>query len=305
MNKRILHIGDIAGIPQTLSKFQRKFGYTSNTLSFNLNIYNFGLDFYLPQKTFLPNGVENIFKLIMISPHYDVYHFHAYSAGLKGLDLPLWKTLGKTIILHHHGRDIRGKKENYFFKNFSDALFVSTPDLLQYTSNAIWIPNPIDLERLPVTKSTETSGKIKIVHAPTNRLKKGTEYVIKAVKRLKDDGYNADLILVENMPHEKALECFKQADIVIDQLITGWYGAVSIECMSLGKPVCVYIREDLESYMPFNPIVNTSPKNIIENIKLLVEDQALRKKFGDQSRKYVEQMHDANMIAKKVLSLYK
>lgn len=40
---------------------------------------------------------------------------------------------------------------------------------------------------------------------------------------------------------------------------------------------CVYIRDDLESYMPFNPIINTSPENITENLRILIEDERLRK----------------------------
>ena len=34
MKPKILHIGAISGVPQTLSLFQTKIGYISNTLSF-------------------------------------------------------------------------------------------------------------------------------------------------------------------------------------------------------------------------------------------------------------------------------
>lgn len=74
----------------------------------------------------------------------------------------------------------------------------------------------------------------------SNKAKKGTEYIIKAVNELKNEGYKVNLILIENMPHKKVIEYYKNSDIVIDQLLIGWYGMVSIEGMALGKPVCIY-----------------------------------------------------------------
>ena len=303
MTKRILHIGNIAGVPQTLAKYQRKLGYTSDTLSFYENKYNYDLDFYLPHKTFLPNTIEDIFKLLKFSPNYDIYHFHVCTAGLEGLDLAVWKMLGKTAVIHYHGSEIRGKRENFFYRNFADKIFVSTPDLLKYSPDAIWIPNPVDLEKLKDTDMGEISGRINIVHAPSNRVKKGTKYILKAVKKLEKDGYDVKLILVENMSYEKALECYKRADIAVDQLLIGWYGMFAIECMALGKPVCVYIEDSLKSYMPFMPVFNTSPKNIYENLKLLIEDEKLRKELSKRGKKYVKKMHDAYKISKKVLDI--
>ncbi len=75
--------------------------------------------------------------------------------------------------------------------------------------------------------------------------------------------------------------------------------------MAFGKPVCVYIRDDLESYMPLNPTINTSPKNIVENLVLLIEDERLRKELGEKGRKYVEKVHDSKKITKQLLELYK
>ena len=146
---------------------------------------------------------------------------------------------------------------------------------------------------------------INIVHAPSNRAKKGTKYVIRAFNKLKGEGYKINLMLIENVPHNKAIEYYKQADIAVDQLLIGWYGVFSIECMALGKPVCVYIRDDLESYMPFSPMINTSPKNIVENLRVLIEDEKLRKEFGKKGRKYVKQVHDADKIAKRVFEVYR
>lgn len=127
---------------------------------------------------------------------------------------------------------------------------------------------------------------------------------MRAVKQLKSQGYNIKLFLVENTPHKEALEYYKQADIVIDQLLIGWYGMVAQECMALGKPVCVYLREDLEGYIPSHPMLNTTRDNIVNNLKQLIEDAALRANLGEKGRIYVEKVHNSARIAQMLSDLY-
>ena len=150
------------------------------------------------------------------------------------------------------------------------------------------------------------SGNLRIVHAPSKRGIKGTDHVIEAVESLREDGYGVKLVLIENMPHRKAVEYYMQADIVVDQLLVGWYGVLAIECMALGKPVCVYIRDDLQSYLPSMPLVNVSPESLKENLRLLVEDASLRKEIGAKARRFVEETHDGDKIAKYIIKeIYK
>jgi glycosyltransferase involved in cell wall biosynthesis len=106
------------------------------------------------------------------------------------------------------------------------------------------------------------------------------------------------------MQHHEAVESYKQADIVVDQLLIGWYGMLAQECMALGKPVCVYIREDLEQYMPFCPFLKTTTKNLVDNLRLLIEDSSLRMEMAKKGRDYVEKVHEANMVARMVTKYY-
>ena len=307
MNGSILHIRDMAGVSRVLSKYQRKLGYKSDTLDFRYNKYDYGIDFYFPRKTHLPTGLERSLVLKQMVSDYDIFHFHTASATKRGFDLPVWKAFGKKVIVHYHGSRIRGKKEKFFYKTFSDHVFVSTPDLLKYTANGIWIPNPADLEKIPFVGVSEKQDCINIVHSPTNRKIKGTEYVIESVRQLKSEGYNINLILVENLPHEKALEIYKKADIVVDwiNLIYGIYGVVSIESMALGKPViCSIDQEFIDNYYKNLPIVNADKTNLVEKIRILIEDLDLRKKLSEEGRKYVEKMHDGEKIAEKIISHY-
>ena len=314
----ILHIGNIAGVPQILSRAQRKIGFKSDVLSFDFHPFEYEIDLYYPIK--LPKSLtslrfigfylicaEKILDLLRISNKYDVFHFHFSSIIPSGRDIIIWKLLGKKVIIHHHGSDIRNIGEQQLCSKYSDEIIVSTPDLLEWSPNAKCIMNPISLDDFTYlgVENKHKSEWINIVHAPSNRAKKGTEYVIKAIDSLKNEGYKINLILIEQMSHDKAIEYYKKADIVIDQLLIGWYGMFAIECMALGKPVCSFIRDDLKSFIPNNPIINTSPQNIVENLKILIEDGTLRKKVGSISRKYVEDMHDAEKISRQLTNFYR
>jgi glycosyltransferase involved in cell wall biosynthesis len=315
----ILHIGSIAGVPQELSAAQRRLGLISDVLSFEFEDFGYGTDYHYPIKLDYSSRrsiyVENPINLLQKMPHllpiasdYDILHFH-YSSGLPfGLDFPLWRLLNKKVVMHHHGTDIRNKGEHWLYARLAQRIFVSTPDLLEWSKDAIWVPNPLDIEAYPYVgacdRPSNDTESIKILHAPSRRRLKGTEHVLSAIKELKNEGYDIELILVENTPHRYALEYYKLADIVIDQLLIGWYGMLAQECMALGKPVCVYLREDLQGYMPSQPMLNTSIDNLLERLRLLIEDPRLREDLGKRGRKYVEEVHSSDKIARALMDLY-
>jgi len=295
----ILHIGSIAGVPQQLSRAERRLGLKSDVISFQHHIFEYDVDF--PRPTCWPFPLKYIEKMQSISSivgDYDILHFHYFSVLPFGVDLPIWKKLGKKVVYHYHGDDIRNRGESIFSRRYADAVLVSTPDLLAWSSRAVWSPNPIDLKEYSFVGADDKDETLRIVHAPSDPKVKGTEYVIKAVEELKSEGYRIELDLVKDMPHQKALEHYRQADIVVDQLLVGWYGVFAIECMALGKPVCVYIREDLKSYLPKDlPIIATSHKDIKRDISMLIDDASLRSNIGKKGRLFAELVHDSKRIA--------
>lgn len=274
-------------------------GLKSDVLSFQPNYYDYEIDLHHPIRTPFPlRYIEKMLTMSRVIDNYDVLHFHWLSIIPFGIDLPLWKQLGKRIILHHHGDDVRNKGEGLLYARFADDILVSTPDLLKWSPDAKWIPNPIDLERYQYVGVEDHAGKIRILHAPSDRKVKGTEHVIRAVNSLQDEGYDVELDLVENMAHQEAMQHYTRADIVVDQLLVGWYGVLAIECMALGKPVCVYIKDELESYLPSSPLIATSAERLREDLKTLIKDFSLRNTIGNKARKFIEREHNSDKIAK-------
>ena len=67
----------------------------------------------------------------------------------------------------------------------------------------------------------------------------------------------------KKLSNKEARKRYETADILIDQLLAGWYGGLAVELMALGKPVICYIREDDLKYIPKEmrdelPIINAN-----------------------------------------------
>src|SRR5205823_4847572 len=143
-----------------------------------------------------------------------------------------------------------------------------------------------------------------VVHAPSNRAKKGTADVIEACAQLP-----VDLDLVEGVPHDEARERYARADIVVDQLNAGWHGVFALEAMALGKPVVAHLKPDVlersaEAFGVRVPIVPATAATLVEALRPLVENPAHRRELGVAGRAYVEQVHDIDRVADRLLDIY-
>jgi len=167
------------------------------------------------------------------------------------------------------------------------------------------IRQAFDLEAVPFVGCEPKKGEINIVHAPTNRLIKGTGIILAAIERLRKEGFKVRTVLVENMPHDAAIEAFKTADIVVDDVLQGPYGLVAIECMALGKPVLARVDEHFTGKYKDLPVVNTNPENLYDNLKSLIDDPTRRIELGRRGRAYVEANHDSKVIAQQFIDLYR
>lgn len=316
----------MAGI---LAREQRKVGVEAASYALPNN-FNYFADHTFPSKQPLWPYLKFLFGPAL---KFDVYQFYFGNSltGLSLTDIAFLKALRKKIFFYFCGCDIRDSKsviKTYKYsackvcwpmqcsanrvkakklaEEYANGIFVSTPDLLEFVKNAIFIPQPIDLGFLKKHNTSSNNGnKIKIVHAPSNSKIKGSIFIEKAIHNLKLKGYPIDFIIVDNRPHEEVMKVCSQADIIIDQLLIGSYGQYSVEGMALGKPVICYIREDLKSLYPEKiPIINANIENIEDIIKQTINDDTLRHTTGKEGYEYVSKVHDARVVAQKLLAIY-
>lgn len=259
--------------------------------------------------------------------------FERYWSFFWMADVPLLKRLGKGIVMTYQGDDARQGDEcrrrfavtaaahvgdAYYTRatdewkrraiakvaRYADRIYALNPDLLHVLPPAArflpyasvdpraWTPRPATEHGIPV-----------IVHAPTHQPVKGTRFIVEAVERLRREAIPFEFVLVENMTRETARGIYERADLLVDQLLLGWYGGVAVECMALQKPVVCYLREDDLAFLPPEmkrdlPIVNATPDTIYATLKaLLTTRRAELPELGRRGRAYVEKWHDPVRIA--------
>jgi len=193
------------------------------------------------------------------------------------------------------------------FNTFADRIFSVNPDILHVLpSHSKFLPYAhIDLRDWDFKGiRANNTDPVKIVHAPSNRQMKGTGYIEKAIEKLNGYEFDFEYRTIENLEQQEARGFYEKADIVIDQLLAGWYGGLAVEAMALGKVVVGYIRDDDLKFIPKAmkeqiPIERATPESIFDVLKRLLQQpkSALAKK-GVDGRKYVERWHDPFEIAK-------
>lgn len=341
---RILHApSSVGGQAWGLSRAERRLGHLSDNVVFRSNKFGYKSDInlHLENKNFFTRQIKVLIFFLKSLFRYQVFHFYYANSLLPGnLDLPILKLFRKKIFFTFQGSDIRSKeaklyKNNrvYVFKNryscdvisdkkkskkinfinkYANKTFVLNPDLLLDSPSSKMLPySSVDLNKLIPSgneKNFSLGKEFIIVHAPTNRKFKGTKYIIKAVNKLKKDGYKVRLNILEGLSHEKAIAAFREADIAIDQLLIGWYGGFSIEMMALGKPVICYLDQRLYNFAPYYkkiPIINANKKTLFSVLRKILDHPEKIEKIGRESRRFVEEIHNSQNIAKEMIKIYK
>lgn len=324
---------EIGGQMQLLVETMRRRGIEATSVAFNDDFRGFSNDIQINGRHF----INRFLFFLWAAKHYDVFHFF-WGISLfefwrfHQIDLPFLKLLGKKIFPHFRGLDVVDIKYFDYLRaltngehpeppvmsrpdqqrrlrvwiKYSDRLLVSEPDLYQVVPNALLSPQVIDLaywqtEKLPLS---EQDGIIRIVHAPTSRRKKGTEYLEKAVEHLQQKGYRVELLLAEKLQAHNIKSYYEQADIGVDQLLYGWHGKVSCELMAMQKPVVCYINPEYGRYRPDLPIISANPQTIEKVLEELIISKEARATIGLRSWEYVQKYHDVEVVVDELLEIY-
>ena len=294
--------------------------------------YQVDIDIGIGNKKYLyPLYLLKMIRFAVSSAHkYDVFHFHyGHSLLPDALDLRFLKLMHKKVFMEFHGSDVRWsvyrkkpefyyadslesfgrtrKKKNDRIVKLVDGVIIHDEELRKHipgSPDIYVIPLKIDITKFePFYPDPQNSVPV-IVHAPSNYIVKGSKYILEAVERLKKK-YSFEFILVEHKTQQEALEIYKKADIVIDQLFAGTYGVFSVEAMAMGKPVIAYLSQESQDTFPTElPIVSADINHVETAIERLLKDGELRNRLGVLGRQYAENYHDSRKTAKVQQDLY-
>jgi glycosyltransferase involved in cell wall biosynthesis len=286
-----------------------------------------------PRITWLPflKETRDPFLFFKWLNEFDLFHYSKSPYLPMGIDVKLLHKRNKPFVIQFWGSEIRlyepEKKRNPYFigdnatnqkrkinrlKFWSDFTGeVIFPDhsadlfLAPYFNKIHIVEVSVDTKLYSAEFPSPENKKPKVVHAPSIKATKGTECVTAAVEKLKKMGLNFEYIEVAGVSHQKAIQIYSKADIVVDQLRIGSHGAFACEAMALGKPVICYIQNELlDTYPDGFPIVNANPDTIATVLEELLCSPEKRHEIGMKSRIYVEKIHDIRVVARKLQNIY-
>lgn len=328
---RILHApADVGGHARGLALAERELGFESDVAVFSPGPFGYdadvdlraGIDRPLPVRfarrgAFLARAIER----------YDVFHFNFGQTLLQVRqlgrvidELPLLRRLGKTVIVTFQGCDVRPFAHCHCRKpvcaaltgyrqpaadralRYADRVVYLNPDLGRWLPGARFVPyasfDPRSVQPAPPAVDRD---ELVVLHAPTDRAVKGSRHVEEAVAELRAEGVPVRLELVEGVSRDALLRRIANADIVVDQLLLGWYGGFSVEAMAFAKPVLSSIDDDANPFGAELPIVRARPATLAAGLRELAADPDRRREVGLAGRRFVEVVHDPRAVARQVL----
>lgn len=153
---------------------------------------------------------------------------------------------------------------------------------------------------------------LRLLHAPNHQAVKGTKHLRQAVEELAEEGVPVVLDLIEFAPNETVLAGIARADIVVDQLIIGWYALFAIEAMSMGTPVICFLRPDLlRLYIDAGllkdgeiPLIDSDVHRIKQILRHLAStDRNHLAELGRRSQDYVRRHHSLQSVGRVFTSI--
>lgn len=260
------------------------------------------------------------------------------------LDLPIYKLLKKRIIVTYQGCDIRlcetcpiraalsseetctnvPKNLNYqefdtwklkrfqIWSKYADAILGITPDLcrvqgVMYSPHAKFIENVNNAKNLTRKPANST---IRIAHMPKQHIK-GSEWIDPILKKLEVNFQNkVEYIKISGLSWQDSLETLANCDILIDQVLSGWYGGISVEAALLGVLPIAYIDSDLLGFVPENMRLNLPVLALRDKEELpivlekLIRDSDYLTQEALRCHNSALQFHDAKVVAKQLISQY-
>jgi glycosyltransferase involved in cell wall biosynthesis len=296
----------MAGIPWENVQALRRLGVDARLVVFERGPLHPEADWSLDRRGgFARRQLTQWRALARLLPQTDIFHFYfGLTLVPKSLQFAILRGTRRKSLFHFLGSDIRGKTPGELaYGKRADAQIVGSYDALRWVPEAKVVPPGLDLRPFTPQPPFDNPRPL-VVHAPSNRAKKGTERVIEVCSQLP-----VDLDLVEGVPHDEARARYGRADIVIDQLVVGWHGVFALEAMALAKPVVGYVKPEVvdrsaEAFGIRLPIVPATSETLADALLPLIESPPLRRELGARGRAYVEQVHDIDRVASRLLDVY-
>ena len=332
---RILHAArNIANQAGYAAAALRRMGHEVEVWEYGRSAFGFPADRTIPldsrdPRIFWETFLEAIDRFEILHFHFGRSLFPDQWGGVPPFwDLPIYRALGKKVFFTFHGSDARLRAVHlqknpwsYYqtgqvaadddrtakvvevIRTYSNAMFVTSVDYLDYIPDAIVAPRIIDLAEWPEQSPVQRDVPV-VLHVPSRRGTKGTDRILAGLGALEAEGLPFTLRLLEGVPHDEARRAIQDADIVVDNIITGDYEVVSMEAMASSRVAVANVSPAITAVYPDAPVYSLDPDTFVDRMRVLVRDAGLRRDLAARGRAYVARVHDAPVIAAQLVRHY-
>ena len=266
---------------------------------------------------------------------YDAFVFRAGDSFLGLRDLPLLRRFGKHVVVVFFGSDSRpsylngvevasgrtgsrAADQTLAKRRVVERIERHATTIVCHVMSAqlhrrravafleIGIPRAIGTGQPSVARR---GGPLRLLHAPSAPLGKGTDEVREAVAAAKDLGVDVELVILTGRPNREVIAELARCDFVVDQV----YGdtpmaGFAAEAASLGRPAVVgghgwdeLTRMTSPEALP--PSHLCRPDELAGAIATLASDGAYRRELGERARRFVGERWTPAEVARRFMVL--
>jgi hypothetical protein len=232
---------------------------------------------------------------------------------------PYIGAIGQTFVASQRAherllrRARRVKQRVAVHERYADYI-VNSPSTAQFHQQrfinwfSLGVPRHLTMDAT-ILLPTQVHQRIRILHAPSKPLTKGTPIILEIIERLKAKGYDIDLVMIQNMPNSAVLEELSRCDFIVDEMYSDTPMAIfATEAAYFSKPAVIggYFSDDVSDYIhreDIPPSMFVLPEHVEAAIERLIVDVEFRHTLGCQAKKFIDEHWSAKSVAGRYLRL--
>ena len=332
----VLHISYMVHIPYYMTRILRRHGIRADYLALGDSPHWERCDYNLmPCRIPLVGVLREFWLFWTVVAKYEVIHLHfMIPMSSSGWELPLLKRMGRKVVIHYRGCEIRDRETNQALhpecnicedcdyggasctgdvihrrralaEKYGDAFLVTTPDMKDFVPEAGHFPffAPEDLPEQQAR--TDRNDEVKIVHATNHPGLEGTDRIREALDRLEAKGYPLRFGFLMGVSHDEVLRALADADLSIGKMKMGYYANAQIESMCLGVPTITNVRPEFMTHeLRDSGFIFTTLDDLEATIERYLQHPDELDAKRRIARESILRIHDNDRLANRLIALY-
>ena len=336
----VLHISYMVHIPYHTTRILRRHGVRADYMAIGTSPTWDKSDFRRTTSAVpVIQALREFLLFWRVVARYEVIHSHfALTMSVCGWELPLLRRMGRKLVIHYRGCEIRDARENKklhpdlniceecdyaavacaseqvlrrraLAEKYGDAFLVTTPDLKDFAPEAEHMPffAPENLPEAAPRPEEKAGGlrEVRIVHATNHPGIEGTARIRKAIERLETKGHSLCFEFLTGVAHDTVLKALAEADLSIGKMKMGYYANAQIESMCLGVSAITYVRpEFMTDELRDSGFIFATLEELEQTLEHYLQHPQKLEAKRRIARESVLRLHDNDALAKQYIALY-